>query len=253
MKPFLSLQLSAIMIILLLDGRACMKIIKGKEAKPHSRPYMVHIKQEYWICGGILIKPHWVLTAAHCNFNHTANITLGAHSISAVEKEKQFLKTDRVITHELYKDGSFNYDVALLQLSKDANLTHAVKALPLPESCDEPVEGTVCEVAGWGFTRNTNNKPSDKLMEANVTIMKKIACKEYWEGKITENFICTKNQNGTETCKGDSGGPLICNGMLRGVVSFGERVCGINESPTVFTDLNSKIVCWIYKQLSGLP
>lgn len=125
-----------------------------------------------------------------------------------------------------------------LQLSKDAELTHAVKALPLPEICDEPVEGTVCEVAGWGLTRNAN-KPSDKLMEAN-------------EGKITKNVICT-NQNGTETCKGDSGGPLICNRMLRGVVSFGARVCGITESPTVFTDLNSKIVCWIYKHLSGLP
>ncbi|XP_077318862.1 granzyme A-like [Lithobates pipiens] len=251
MNLFLPLQLSAIMIILLLDGRACMKIIKGKEAKPHSRPYMVHIKQEPWLCGGILIRPNWVLTAAHCNINQTANITLGAHSISAVEKEKQFRKTDRVITHELYKKGSFNYDVALLQLSKDAELTHAVKALPLPESCDEPVEGTVCEVAGWGVTKNSN-KPSDKLMEANVTIMDKTDCYNYWGDVITKNFICT-NQNGTETCKGDSGGPLICNGVLRGVVSFGARVCGILGSPAVFTDLNSEIVCWIYKQLSGLP
>ncbi|XP_040195323.1 granzyme K-like isoform X2 [Rana temporaria] len=166
MKLFLSLQLSTILVILLFDGRACMKIIKGKEAKAHSRPYMVHIQQSPELCGGILIKPHWVLTAAHCNINLTANITLGAHSISAVEKEKQFRKTNRVITHELYKDGSFNYDVALLQ--------------------------------------------------------------------------------------GDSGGPLICNGVLRGVVSFGNIRCGIPESPAVFTDLNSKIVCWIYKQLSGL-
>ncbi|MEE6515395.1 hypothetical protein FKM82_024146 [Ascaphus truei] len=53
---------SASILLLVIHGYACMEIIGGNEAVPHSRPYMALVNG----CGGTLIKPNWVLTAAHC-------------------------------------------------------------------------------------------------------------------------------------------------------------------------------------------
>ncbi|KAM5191807.1 granzyme A-like [Mantella aurantiaca] len=252
MKLLFLLQLSAIFLILLFDGQACVKIVGGKEAKPHSRPYMVYIKEKIVYCGGTLINPHWVLTAAHCETKRTSSIILGAHSISANETTKQVRKISRVITHERYNKLSLDNDVALLKLSTKATLTYAVKPLPLPGGCKEPVKGTVCSVAGWGRINN-NEIYADKLKEANVTIMNRRACNRYWRGRITKNMICTSEKRKTETCNGDSGGPLVCKGVLRGIVSFGKNKCGIPGNAAVYTNLNCKIITWIYKQMARSP
>lgn len=50
-----------------LAAQSHLRIIGGHEAKPHSRPYMVSVQSKgVHTCGGALLNPRWVLTAAHC-------------------------------------------------------------------------------------------------------------------------------------------------------------------------------------------
>ncbi|CAM4602610.1 unnamed protein product [Leuciscus chuanchicus] len=104
-------------------------IIGGKEAKPHSRPYMASIQLEnkHHTCGGMLIKEDYVLTAAHC-LNRSAfssrdhfEVVLGAHNIKQDEKSQQRIKVLKYIRHPKFQpDNSdkndYSYDIMLLKV-----------------------------------------------------------------------------------------------------------------------------------------
>ncbi|OCU02528.1 granzyme A [Xenopus laevis] len=250
---------SAAVFFLVIWQCECTEIIGGREAIAHSRPYMValYLKQKKikTICGGVLIKPSWVLTAAHCEITNNTKIIVGAHSLSARESQKQIVHMIRKFQHKNFRRETFDYDVQLLQLSKDAVLGTDVSVLPLPAKCKLLKPGTVCETAGWGTTTNDQNLISDKLMEVNVTIMARKPCIEKWKSliNITRNMICTSEKSEVKgTCVGDSGGPLICNGALTGLTSFGNLECATPGDASVYTKLNRKIVLWIKKIITGV-
>ncbi|XP_040195319.1 granzyme A-like [Rana temporaria] len=258
MKLFQSL--SAFTFILFIHGNVCLDIIGGREAIPHSRPYMAFIRTaEKGICGGTLIKSNWVLTAAHCPINSKAKVILGAHSIRDAEPEKQKIRVLNVFPHELFNARTFDYDIQLLQLTEKAKLGTYVNVLPLPKKQKFLRPRSICETAGWGFTSNRDNKMSDKLMEVNVTVMGRRACAHIWQMNkeesinITRNMICTQEGTSKGTCGGDSGGPLVCNGTVRGVTSFGASECGVPGDASVYSYLNREIKTWIKKKLRGGP
>ncbi|KAE8636335.1 hypothetical protein XENTR_v10002941 [Xenopus tropicalis] len=237
----------------------CTEIIGGREAVPHSRPYMVALylreKKFKTICGGVLIKPSWVLTAAHCNITEKTKIIIGAHSLTAKESQKQIIPIIKKFQHEDFRIETFDYDVQLLQLSKAAVLGSDVSVLPLSVKRKKLQPGTVCETAGWGTTTNHRNIISDKLMEVNVTIVDTKTCAKRWKPliNITRNMICTsENVEVKGTCGGDSGGPLICNGSLRGLTSFGMPECALPGDASVYAKLNRNIIRWINKIISGV-
>uniref|UniRef100_A0A672ZH06 Peptidase S1 domain-containing protein n=1 Tax=Sphaeramia orbicularis TaxID=375764 RepID=A0A672ZH06_9TELE len=180
-----------------------LKIIGGTEVKPHSMPFMALLENKDPVCGGILIHPKWVLTAAHCDKS----------------------------------------------LDKPVKQTKTVQCLSLPKSSRDPAGKSRCVVAGWGKTKNNAIKGSDVLRSVNVTVIDRRTCnsQDYYNLKpfITGDMICA-GSDGTNS--GDSGGPLLCNGVLTGVASFGYK-CGLIKKPGVYAYLSDRQLSWIKKTI----
>ncbi|KAL6113870.1 gzma [Pungitius sinensis] len=246
-KDFIVL-ISGVVVLVVWPGDAS-EIIGGTEVEPHSMPFMALIEKPP--CGGILINPSWVLTAAHCK--GVKKVLLGVHSKKKQklkEKDSRQVRTvKKSFPHPCYDATDKVNDVMLLKLNKPVKQTKTVKCLPLGKAAKDPEANSICRVAGWGTTKN-GGPASDVLMAANVTVIDRQKCNtpDYYGLKpvITRGMICagSNGNNRVDTCQGDSGGPLLCDGALVGVTSFGKK-CGILKSPGVYSFLSDNILDWI--------
>uniref|UniRef100_A0A8C2AJ02 Peptidase S1 domain-containing protein n=1 Tax=Cyprinus carpio TaxID=7962 RepID=A0A8C2AJ02_CYPCA len=219
-----------------------VSIIGGKDVKK-PQPWMVSIqKNEKHVCGGILIKDQWVLTAANCKEKSIKSVTVLIGSLSLSKGTQRV----GIVSYEYPK--TFNAktkqdDIMLIKLSKKVK----GKTKKIPKKGKDVPPGTNCVVTGWGTTESNLMEPSDKLQMLEVSVMHRARCSRYYNEDlvITEDMLCAGGkQEKTGTCWGDSGGPLECKKNLVGVVS-GSKGCGNLKQPTVYTFLSQRHILWI--------
>ncbi|XP_068083150.1 trypsin-like isoform X2 [Anabrus simplex] len=145
--------------------------------------------------------------------------------------------------HEEYihkeDDGLANIqnDIAVVEVEKPFPLNDfTIKAARLATQETDIPPGKHVTAVGWGYIGE--NKTTDILQKVNLEIMNIRQCKKYIRPTIPidRRVVCTLPRlNGKGTCEGDSGGPLISDGMVVGITSFGGENCIPVAYPSVYT------------------
>uniref|UniRef100_A0A8C6BYG7 Peptidase S1 domain-containing protein n=1 Tax=Monodon monoceros TaxID=40151 RepID=A0A8C6BYG7_MONMO len=132
---------------------------------------------------------------------------------------------------------------------RKAYLTAAVSPIRLPWRRELVKPGMVCSVAGWGHL-GVNNPMAEKLQAVDLEVQRDEECISHYKDYNTTTPICRepkKEEGPSSLCpQGVSGGPLVCNGMAQGIVSFGEEN---GTPPNVYTRVSS-FLYWIQKTMS---
>ena len=194
------------------------RIIGGFEVPIHSIPFQVALYQNGGFnCGGSLISPSYVLTAAYCTTygatTQNLKVIVGEHNLNIVGDGEQTFSVVKITAHPLFniKLGG-NNDYAILQISPSLNIpttTAIVGIVCLPPDVTQTFEGALTTVSGWGLTSNTNTVPSPVMKATFLTGISNPDCiaKKTGNASITSNMLCAISSS-SSGCRGDSGGNL---------------------------------------------
>ncbi|KAK2575921.1 hypothetical protein KPH14_007284 [Odynerus spinipes] len=223
------------------------RIVNGTKASISQFPHQVSLRRTWsgtHFCGGSVISKQLVLTAAHCMYLSDAVIqpwTIlvvgGEIQLNHATKTGQRRGVQAIVLHPKFNPTTFENDIAILELKFPFEFTPQLMPATLP--MDQVPPGTICQVSGWGYPGEDNTTVTNDLMYVDLPILSMDVCRNLLEGVSTlpPGIFCAGYIEGLkDACKGDSGGGMVCNGVLMGIVSAGEG-CARPKLPGIYTEV----------------
>jgi secreted trypsin-like serine protease len=217
------------------------EVTGGAVAEPGRYPWTVRLSVG---CGGSLIAPRYVLTAAHCvpRSGRTRSITVLAGAADLGSPMAIRVRSTEVRRARGFRTATRGHDWAVVRLER---------ALDLPTVrpvADRRYDGGTFTVLGWGALRE-HGASQRRLRAARVRYVADDRCEESYERVgyrfVEPEMICAGDlwHGGADACQGDSGGPLVRRDdagrwVQVGIVSWG-RGCGRPRFPGVYTQVST--------------
>jgi len=205
------------------------RIVGGVIASEDEWPWIAALlKNNIQDCGAALIHSHWVITAAHCLEDKTANykVLLETYDLATDYQDNKY-KIKEIIIHPEYNSDTIDNDIALLELTTDITW--------IPPLCI--YQGSLADktgiALGWGSMNSEQPNGSapanypDQLRQVEIPVVSQKICEEHTTFSVTDNMFCGGYaEGGKDACWGDSGGPFVINEnyrwFLAGIISWGE-------------------------------
>ncbi|XP_002735788.1 plasminogen-like [Saccoglossus kowalevskii] len=249
------------------------QVTGGTEAEPYSWPWQVAIQRMFTHqCGGILLDPFWILTAAHCVQSDALNpqlfdIIVGNHIYSQVDPYEEVHAVDEIFVHPTFDMFKDEYNFAMVKMRVPINITANPAAHDIclaPKGANYP-NGTKAWVTGWGedavgaMRIEIDDIGTTVLQQTEVTIYDDDFCNQpsMHDGAITETLMCAGSVDGTiDACQGDNGGPMVWYNapndkwVLVGVVGPRREQCGTSGMPGLYGNVDS-VLTWVQSIMMG--
>ncbi|XP_028164699.1 chymotrypsin-2-like isoform X1 [Ostrinia furnacalis] len=245
----MNIQVLLLMILTLCAARisaATARLVGGKDAPTHFGRFHASLQNftGHHVCGGVIVSHHHIVTAAHCVLGAEPQYIKAVVGTTNLDYGGQHYDVSSIYIHDEYNITSRINDIAVIKVIGQFNLRY-VDILTFYEN--ELEEGDQVILSGFG-AEMPNGESSRTMHVLNLPVFNQETCRYAmrYSREVTDTMFCTFTQIGEGTCHGDSGGPLIKNYQLVGLVSWGIP-CAVG-----FPDVHTRIrpyVSWIEEQI----
>ncbi|MGA5821403.1 S1 family peptidase [Kitasatospora sp. NPDC094028] len=238
-------------------AEAQRRVVGGDAVSIDDHPWMVALssRQQFGsghsgqFCGGALVTPTKVVTAAHCFYDESRGARADRPGLKVIVGRDDMrgsagreVAVRSVWIHPDYSFSANMNDVAVLTLAESQGSRPVIDLIGQGES-GPYAPGTRAQVYGWGDTTGRGDY-SPVLRGVEVSMIADQTCAHAYPGGQDGKFdargmVCAgEEKGGKDACQGDSGGPLVVEGRLVGLVSWGTG-CAEAAHPGVYTRISS--------------